>query len=99
MTSTPVIGSESRWREVARHEWDGDCSLGVTIVEGVAAALDCAHHDLTPLARVVDPEAVESVLSPRSGDASPDGRRTVSFRYEGHDVVVTDDGRVVLRDE
>jgi hypothetical protein len=56
------------------------------VVQAVAAVRGVDPTELTePLYDVVDPEALDALL------ASSNGEMTVSFRYGGHVVRVTDD--------
>ena len=64
----------------------------------VAAASDCdpvAPDDLTPLATVIDPDALDSLFQTVGSDADR-GDGEVRFRYHGHAVTVDRDGRITV---
>lgn len=64
------------------------------VVYSVAEERGVEPTELTPIATVVDPEALTALFS---GDgAEPDA---VEFSYAGYDVRLTEDGRVELADE
>ncbi|WP_418771156.1 HalOD1 output domain-containing protein [Halorientalis halophila] len=58
------------------------------VVRAVARAQDCTSTDLPPLAYVLDPEALDSLV--QSGS-------TVKFEYNGHHVTVSPQ-EVTVRD-
>lgn len=62
------------------------------VVEAVAAAADADPLEMAPLADVVDPEALDGLFA-----SGAEGR--LAFRYDGHDVTVHSDGRVLVDDE
>lgn len=63
------------------------------VVYSVAEERGVNPTELTPLATVVDPDALSALFA---GDgARPDA---VEFSYAGYDVRLTDDGRVQLTD-
>lgn len=74
---------------------DRATTLTVRIVEEVAEREGVDPLDLTPpLHDVIDPEAVASLVSGRSGGGTRDDVR-VTFTYLGYDITVTgDDVRV-----
>jgi hypothetical protein len=72
------------------YEWDGT-SPAAAVVEAVAEESDCDPAELATLYRVIDPDALEAFLDPRSGTEAD---RRVEFDYAGYAVAVTDDGLV-----
>lgn len=59
------------------------------IVEAVAAETGADATDLTPLYQAIDPDTLESFVG-------SDNVESVSFRYEGFSVTVSEDSRVTL---
>lgn len=62
------------------------------VIEAVAAATDADPLDMAPLADVVDPEALDGLFSP-----AVEGH--VVFSYDGHEVSVFSDGRVLVDED
>lgn len=62
------------------------------VYTAIAELIDRSPMELAPLASVIDPDALDAVVT--SGDSSPDPGR-VSFEYEDYRVTVTTD-EVVL---
>ncbi|AFZ74026.1 HalOD1 output domain-containing protein [Natronobacterium gregoryi] len=60
------------------------------VVSTVADATESAPCDLPPLARVIDPDALNALFA----SGSTTGDTTVQFQYVGHTVVVTGEGDV-----
>lgn len=77
---------------VHRHDWEADDSLATSIVVAVAAVVDTPPSELAPLYETVDPDALESILSPSTPDSS--GRCHLSFRYAGVGVSASSDGTI-----
>ncbi len=67
-------------------------SLGVRVVEAVAAARDVSVEGLSPLYYTIEPDALDT-LFPSTGDGV-ESTGCVRFQYEGCTVVVTSDGTV-----
>lgn len=64
------------------------------IVDAVADREGVAPTDLRPpLYDVIDPEALNALVSSADGNADPDSLH-VSFEYNGYDVTVGGDGEV-----
>lgn len=71
---------------------DRATSITVRIVEGVAEREGVDPLALTPpLADVIDPEAVASLVSERSGEGTRDDVR-LTFTYLGYEITVGGDG-------
>lgn len=66
-------------------------SVVETIVRSVADATDREPTDVQPIARTVDPEAIEALYA----RASEDNQLAVSFRYEGCQVTVEENAVTV----
>lgn len=71
--------------------WEDSSSLCLTIVETVSAATGKELTAMDPLYSVVDPDALESLLSTARG-----GNVQISFAFEGCTVSATDGGKVVV---
>lgn len=79
------------------HEFDGDSGEppSLAVIEAVASVVGEHPLDLEPLHSVVDPDALDGLCSrPKSEDDTV----TVSFRYDGCNVVVRSDGTVTVTD-
>ncbi len=80
--------------ETARDE-SVDETVCNAVVRAVAAVKGTQPIELQPLRSVVDPDALDRLIT--AGDRNTSARAgfsRVAFRYEGCAVVVTDDGRV-----
>lgn len=82
----------------ANHELDEPETQGTVaerastrVIEAVAEATDGDPLDMEPLYDVVDPEALDCLFA-----TAVTGH--VSFQYDGHDVTVHSDGRVLVDD-
>lgn len=70
-------------------------SMSYTVLRGVAAITGEEPHHLEPLSETIDPDALDSLFDPVTGDG--DGSTAcLSFRYCGCQVDVYADGHVVL---
>ena len=78
----------------AEYDWT-DTPASTAVVETVAAACDCEPTELDPLYEVVDPDALNAVVS--SGDGPVAGGTTVTFEVADRSVTVHDGGAVVVR--
>jgi hypothetical protein len=76
----------------AQHDWDAFYSLCLTVSQTVARATDTDLLELDPLARTLDIETLETLMS-----ASPSHELSVSFVYCGCAVDVDSRGRVLVR--
>lgn len=65
------------------------------VIEMVAIASDREPTSLEPLRETVDPDALDALLG-SSEIHSTDGDTAVSFVFAGHDVIVENDGTVVV---
>lgn len=64
-------------------------------IAAVAEALEVDETDLPPLNDVVDLDALDALFAPQfDGSPRPGGR--VSFQYLDHDVLVCEDGTVIV---
>ncbi|WP_203229085.1 HalOD1 output domain-containing protein [Halobellus captivus] len=65
--------------------------ISLQIIDTVAAAKGVSPMELTPLADVIDPDALDSLYSPATATTV-----TLRFEYEGYSVRIDDDGSVTL---
>ena len=70
--------------------------MTVEIVERVAAKADVDPFDLSPLASVIDPDALEKLLS--KADRDDAAELEIEFLYEGYAVSVASDGTISVED-
>jgi hypothetical protein len=71
---------------------DERVQLSLRVVEAVADRKGVSAQDLSPLFRIVDPDALDALFSAWSRTADQTGH--VQFEYEGHTVIVDSSGRV-----
>lgn len=77
----------------ARHDWQRDGSVVVSVVEAVAAATETAPTAIEPLYEVFDPDAMEDLL-----DSLGRGSRSwIEFSLHGCDVTVYSSGIIEVR--
>lgn len=87
----------SRTRGTIQAEFDwSDVRPSTAVVEMVATAANREPTALEPLYETVDPDALDTLVR-SMGANSIDGDATVTFPFEGYQVVVRRDGRVVVR--
>lgn len=75
-------------------DWEDSNSLCLTIVETVSAVTGREPTDMAPLYSVIDPEALESLLS-----TARDSDIQLSFAFEGCTVSVSSSGEVIVEPE
>ncbi|WP_436927963.1 HalOD1 output domain-containing protein [Halosimplex amylolyticum] len=74
----------------AARPYDEPRSASETVVEAVAEAANVSPLDLDPLARTLDPDALDSFVARLSKGSGG----SVEFVYNGYDVTVSSDGTV-----
>ncbi|XVH31967.1 HalOD1 output domain-containing protein [Haloferacaceae archaeon DSL9] len=80
---------------IAFHDWESESSLSETILSAVAASTGQSIFNLDPLYDVLDPEAVDSLLTPRpNGEARP--HISLRFEYQSHIITVHGAGNVEI---
>lgn len=67
-------------------------NISEDVVAAVAEAKGTSPLDLRPLATVIDPDALNALVT--SVTCQPDDATVVSFAYSGYDVTVTAEGWV-----
>ncbi|WP_123537847.1 HalOD1 output domain-containing protein [Halosimplex salinum] len=73
-----------------RYESDDTTETSMAVVEAVAAATETEPTEMPPLARSVDPDALDTLF------ASADGPIDLSFRYGGVTVTLECGGVIVV---
>ncbi|ELZ79530.1 hypothetical protein KU306_02765 [Haloferax larsenii] len=113
-----IQGSDEGWNTgttdevVARHDWNGQDTLAVTVVTATAEAIAVDALDLPPLTDVVNPDALGRLFhSPAvasmseaattseaatSRETQSPSRGRVRFRYASCDVTIWADGTVIV---
>lgn len=90
-------GPPTDTREPIRAEFDWSKAIPCTaIVETVAIAANREPTELDPLYEAVDPEALDTLIQSMETNSTV-GDATVTFAFDGHEVTVHRDGRVVVR--
>ncbi|MFB6096986.1 MAG: HalOD1 output domain-containing protein [Haloferacaceae archaeon] len=97
MTSTDA--PEGTGRDHSTYDQARGESLTFAIVEAVARVNDVDPIDLDPLQSVVDPDALEKLVSSLEGSASRDEEWRTEFSFEGCHVEITSSGEVAVRRE
>jgi hypothetical protein len=69
------------------HDWDGDQSLSMTVIDAVSAVSNAEPAELPPLYESIDPDALDSLFT-----AQTEGR--VFFEFAGLPVTVHATGEV-----
>lgn len=94
-------GSVGRWTDGAGRGDDdvfhieferGEDDVTGVIVRAVAMIRDRDATEIQPLAEVIDPDMLDSMVEQGSGGSSMGGEFT--FQYEGLEITVTTDGHV-----
>jgi CheY-like chemotaxis protein len=90
-------GLNGDWRAIGRHDWDEDDELGTTIARSLQTLTGVDTLSAEPLFPTLDADALESLLSPTSGQKNRYGVN-VRFQYQKWEVAVTHAGEVLVRD-
>ena len=85
------------WTIAGVHDWDVDDELGTTIAQVIEAYTGVDALAAEPLFSSLDTEALETMLEPRT-DGSPRYDIYVRFPYGQHEVSVSSDGFVAIRE-
>ena len=93
MTNEPSTTLADTTVAARHHDWTGDYSIAVTIVEALEEAGVDPREENSCLCDVVDPDALDDLFRPTT---SRRARGYATFRFAGHDVAVHADGRVAL---
>lgn len=78
---------------LSRGEWTGADDISAGITAAVGEALDVDAGELAPLYTAIDPDGLARIFGHRSDPSDP---TTVTFRFEGCTVVVSDGGDVTV---
>jgi hypothetical protein len=81
---------------VETYQIGADESVTEAVVTAVSSATNAGKTDLRPLYTAIDPDALDAFFGSRRGGTPRAGDGTIAFEYEGHDVRVGSDGRVVV---
>ena len=79
----------------AHHDWAENASIGTTIVNAVAALDGVASDEYEPIYDVIDPDALDAVLTPTT-NRSARAPVQVQFSYHGHMITVDSTGEIVI---
>ena len=79
----------------AHHDWAENTSIGTTIANAVAALNGVAFDECEPVYDVIDPDALDAVLTP-TADRSARAPVQVQFSYHGHMITVNSTGEIVI---
>jgi hypothetical protein len=72
-------------------------SASEAVVEAVGTVADADPRHLVPLGDAVDPDALDRLCAPDTGEGSDRAVR-VTFRYHGYEVTVAGSGTVEIRE-
>jgi hypothetical protein len=79
----------------AHHDWSDTATIGTTIVNAVVALDGVALDECEPVYDVVDPDALDAVLTPTTG-RSARAPVQVQFSYHGYMITVDSTGEIVI---
>lgn len=93
----PLARDEATGEYVARYDWESSVPLSTVVVELVADVTGGDPERLSPLARVADPEAIDTLFASTHRYPGEDavGSRLV-FRFEELRVTIEADGVIRL---
>lgn len=74
-------------------DWTTTHQPSLTVVETIADLKDTDPVALTPLASVIDPEALNRLIAPSTRSTATDC--TITFAYEGYTLQLTPDGGTI----
>ena len=80
---------------MTEYDWSGRVPAS-HVVDAVAAEAGSDPEALEPLARTVDPDALNALFDPPAMGTTR--HRRVAFRYAGYEVTVRGDGRIELEE-
>lgn len=80
--------------ERVQHDWESGTELSMTVVDAVAEGAGEDPSSLPPLYECIDPDALETLFSPRRDTGITSG--SASFEFAGHPVEVHASGEVVV---
>lgn len=86
------VGDSDDW---IRYEWSDRGDPSTVLIEAVAAETDRDVTTMPPLYDHVDPEALNALVATRTGVTS--ATVTVSFTYDGIDLLLDSDGTIGIR--
>lgn len=93
----PHVGNAGSNDRVVRAEYDwSTTSPSTAVIETVAAATNRETADIGPLYDRVDPDALDSFISPE-GSVKDNDDRLVSFEFGGKHVMVRATGEVTVQ--
>lgn len=79
------------------HNWKEDESPTLSVINTVAAVTGTPPVSLRPLYETIDPDALDALFESASRPDRQSSQLSVSFRYEGCDVVVRWNGKLLVR--
>lgn len=80
----------------AKYEWGDGVSLSEFVVESVAAVTNTPPTEITPLYRVIDPDALNKLYEPTYDQSLRRGGGCITFTFEGCTVTVYWDGEIEI---
>lgn len=90
-------GENTSSEVILHHDWGDTAPVSTTIVEGVAAVTNTPPMEFDPtLYEVVNPDALDKLFQPLTGDVLRDGSGQLTFELEGCTVVLDWSGRIKI---
>lgn len=86
--------NEKGSKKVQTFDWENTESVAITVIDTVAAVTETDSTELRPLASAIDTDALNTIFAPTNNAERLSG--SVQFEYEGCQVRVTADGKVLV---
>ncbi|WP_161973232.1 HalOD1 output domain-containing protein [Halostella litorea] len=80
----------------AVHDWSSEGSLSVTVVSALSEIDDTDPREMEPLDSYVDPDALDGLFEPRTGNPRDDSGR-LELVVDDYHVTIYADGEIVVR--
>lgn len=87
----PEVAMSDRYQ--THHDWEGDGTVALSVIEAVAAVSGTEPTEFEPLYNAVDPDALNKLFA--SFQTRSEG--LVSFTLDGYDVTVASSGEIEIQ--
>lgn len=78
------------------HDWQAGESIAMAVTIGVAAVTDTPPTEMNPLYEVIDPDALNQLYTPTTGDSPQHSGCWTRFTFNKCDVSVYEDGKIEI---
>lgn len=93
----PIEHDESTDTYRLSYDWWRDQTVTSAIVMAVSTITNTSPTDMEPIRRVVDPDALNDLFSPRDDAQLRRATGSASFRFYGCDIIVYATGEIEIR--